>query len=140
MALPEEILRWIIKYDDMPKRYSIGFIGSATADDQRNALVASLSRYYPDAILGTTEIPSANTPQPNGRLSRDRYYKTLQQCRVVLSLPGAGFDTFRFWEHAACNALHVAPRVPLFIPNPFQEGEEICHYNGTADDLRRTSR
>jgi glycosyltransferase involved in cell wall biosynthesis len=135
MALPEEIFNWIARYDAMPKRHSIGFLGS-THNDGREALLDELSRRYDDTLFQATEIPSEETPVPQGRLSRDAYYRRLQQCRVVLSLPGAGLDCFRFWEHAACNAVHISPRVPLFIPHDFNNPHEIIRFN-EPDDLWR---
>lgn len=136
MALPEEIFNWIARYDEMPKRFSVGFLGSSM-NDGRQLIAEELSRRYPDALLRASDVPSPDNPAPEGRLSRDLYYQKLQQCQVVLSLAGGGFDTFRFWEHAACNAVHLAPRFPLFIPNDFNETEEMLRFDGTTDDLRR---
>jgi hypothetical protein len=135
MALPEEIFNWITQYDGLPKRYSIGFLGS-THNDNRKSLIEFLSRHYPDTLFQSTEIPSRDAPAPKGRLSRDSYYRHLQQCRIVLSLAGAGSDTFRFWEHAACTGVHVAPRFSLFIPNNFKRDKEILRFEG-VQDLKR---
>ena len=135
MALPEEVFHWISSYDRLPKSYSIGFLGS-THDGQRRRLVESLADQYPDALFAATPIPSQSAPVPGGRLGRDGYYRKLQQCRMVLTLAGAGFDTFRFWENAACNALHLAGRFPFFIPNDFENGVEIMRFN-TVDGLKQ---
>jgi len=136
MALPEEIFHWIARYDATPKKYSVGFLGS-TNDDGRKALLDQFSKRYDKTLFQTTDIPSGNKPIPQGRMSRDTYYRQLQKCHVVLSLPGAGIDTFRFWEHAACNAVHVAPLAPLFIPNDFQNQREILRFE-KLDDLWRS--
>jgi glycosyltransferase involved in cell wall biosynthesis len=128
MALPEEIFNWITMHDGLPKQYSIGFLGS-TQNDHRKQLVETLKTYYPDALFQVTEIPNNHNPTPDGRMGRDRYYQQLQQCRMVLSLPGAGNDTFRFWEDAACNAVHLAPRIPLFIPDDFDSNKEIVRFS-----------
>jgi hypothetical protein len=135
MALPEEIFQWIARYDTAPKKYSIGFLGS-TCDDGRKAILDNLSRRYPDTLFQATEIPSTENTIPQGRIIRDVYYQQLQQCRIVLSLPGAGLDTFRFWEHAACNAVHMSPRLPLFIPDDFKDQREIMRFE-SLDDLCR---
>jgi hypothetical protein len=135
MAIPEEIFNWITQYDGVPKRYSIGFLGS-THNDDRKALIELLSGHYSDTLFQTTEIPSPNTTVPKGRLSRDSYYRHLQQCRIVLSLAGAGADTFRFWEHAACSGVHMAPQLPLLIPNDFKRDQEILRFEG-FEDLKR---
>ena len=135
MALPEELLHWITHYDGLAKTYSVGFLGS-THDGARKRLLESLARYYPDALFQATAVPCDNQPLPAGRFGRDDYYRYLQQCRIVLSLAGAGYDTFRFWENAAVNAVHAAAAMPLFIPDDFVSGNEILRFE-TAEDLRR---
>jgi hypothetical protein len=134
MALPEEILNWITSYDALPKKYSIGFLGS-THDGRRRALIEQLARWYPDGLFSASVVPSQSNPFPEGRFGRDDYYRELQQCRLVLSLAGAGCDTFRFWENAACRAVHAAQRVPLFIPDDFENGRSIVRFTD-ADQLR----
>ena len=136
MALPEEIFKWIASYDAVPKQHSIGFLGSYS-HRRRRELIETLKKFYPDALFQTSVIPSADAPSPDGRLSRDDYYLSLQRCRMVLSLPGSGYDTFRFWEHAACNAVHVCERMPLLIPNDFSERQQLFRFNG-LDELRKT--
>lgn len=135
MALPQEIFDWIARYDEVPKNFTFGFLGS-THDGSRKRMVESLARYYPQSLFQATEVPSGDKPLPEGRMGRDEYYHRLQQCRVVLSLAGAGYDTFRFWENVACNAIHAAARMPLFIPDDFRDGQSILRFD-TIDELRR---
>ncbi len=135
MALPEEIFNWIRRYDGLAKRYSIGFLGSSH-NDTRKRFIEALSTHYPDALLYSTALPRDDNPCPDGRVGRDQYYRKLQQCKIVLSLPGAGNDTFRFWEHAACNALHAAASAPLYIPCDFDSNQDIIRFSG-LDELRK---
>jgi spore maturation protein CgeB len=51
-------------------------------------------------------------------------------------LPGAGYDTFRFWENAACNAVHLSASSPLCIPYDFADGTQILRF-GDVESLRR---
>ena len=127
MGLPEEVLNWITSYDDQPKKYSIGFLGS-TQDGERRRIAETIAAHFPDALLEATTVPSPEDPNPNGRFGRDDYYRHLQQCRMVLSLAGAGYDTFRFWENAACNAVHISSRFPLYIPDDFADGHQILRF------------
>jgi hypothetical protein len=135
MALPEEILQWIMTDDHLPKEYSIGFLGS-TNDGRRRKIVEEIERFYPNTLFQTTNVPSAADSCPQGRLSRRKYYRQLQKCRIVLSLSWAGYDTFRFWENAACNAVHLAFRFPLYIPNDFTDNQNILRFDH-PDELRR---
>lgn len=135
MGLPEELLNWITSYDALPKLYSIGFLGS-THDGARRRLVDALASRYPDTLFEATAIPSPEKPVPSGRLGRDAYYRALQQCRMVLTLAGAGYDTFRFWENAACNALHLCADFPLYLPDRFDDGKEIVLFS-TVEVLQR---
>lgn len=134
MAIPQEIFKWISSYDKAPKQYSVGFLGS-THDGVRKKIAETINRHYPDALLQTSIVPSGDNPSPDGRLGRSAYYLNLQKCRVVLSLPGAGFDTFRFWENAACNAVHVSAQMPLFIPYDFKDKSNIFRFTH-IDELK----
>jgi hypothetical protein len=136
MALPEEIFQWIASYDYLPKQYSVGFLGS-TRDGRRRQIIEAIAKYYPDALLQTSIVPNGSDPSPRGRFGRDDYYRNLQKCRIVLSLAGAGYDTFRFWENAACNAVHFCARMPLFIPNDFKETSQIFRFTD-IDEIRRS--
>ena len=136
MALPEELLTWISSYDQMPKRFSIGFLGSCN-DGARRELVERLASRFHDTLFQATSIPSLESPLPQGRFGRDAYYRALQQCRMVLTLAGAGFDTFRFWENAACNAIHLCPVLPLFVPDDFRHGVHILRFADTNELLRQ---
>jgi len=135
MALPIEILNWIAEWDQMPKIHSVGFLGS-TFDDNRRQIIEAIAREFPDARVAATPLPTEGTPLPDGRMGRADYYRALQSCRVVLSLPGAGQDTFRFWENAACYAGHLSAKSPLFIPDDFENGAQILRFSD-VDELRR---
>jgi hypothetical protein len=135
MALPEEVFHRIMRYDDLPKKYTIGFLGS-THDGVRKQVVDTLAQRYPQSLFQATAIPNSEDPEPKGRLGRDAYYRQLQQCSIVLTLAGAGYDTFRFWENAACNALHAAVQMPLFIPDDFEDNRSIMRF-GAIEELCR---
>lgn len=120
MALPTEIMDWIDRHADAPKTHSVGFLGSLS-DPARGEMLAEVGRLFPDVRLHCWD----KSQEWQGR---DGYYRALQSCRVVLTLPGAGYDTFRYWEHAACNAAHVAQRMPILIPQDFRDGHEIARF------------
>jgi len=135
MALPEEIYDLITSFDHTEKRYSIGFLGS-TQDDNRKAFIEQIGAWYQDTLFSTTCIPTSDNNKPTGRYGRNDYYKMLQSCYFTLSLPGAGYDTFRFWENSAVHGVQICQEMPLYIPHPFRDGEEILFFD-TAETLHR---
>ncbi len=137
MALPEEIFNRITSYGDNPKSYSIGFIGAVGKYlESRSTLIENLAYYYPDSLLQEAPVSYDADVHPDERVGLDSYYDNLQRCSVVLTLRGNGYDTFRFWENAACNALHVSEEMPLFIPEDFKNEKHIMRFSN-IDQLRR---
>jgi hypothetical protein len=137
MALPEEIYNWIRNFDTVEKTYSIGFLGSVgQLDGKRKSFIDAVAKYYPDTLLSTTAVPSDDNPYPAVRFGRNDYYLNLQKCKIVLNLKGAGYDTFRFWENSACNAVHVSQKLPLFIPDDFEDGRQILRFD-SVPELRK---
>lgn len=138
MALPEEVYRIITTFDTNQPKYTIGFLGSSShLCDERKLYVEAIASRYPDTLLRSTAVPSEGKPMPEGRLGRLDYYSTLQSCKMVLNLRGAGYDTFRFWENSACKAVHLSQRLPLFIPNDFVEGKEILRFSSLEELYRK---
>ncbi len=136
MALPEEIFNRISSYNYNPKSYSIGFLGSVgKQSESRRTLIEKIASYYPDSLLQAAPISESENKHPDERVGLDSYYDNLQRCSVVLTLRGAGYDTFRFWENAACNALHVSEAMPLFIPDDFKDKRDILRFSD-IDQLR----
>lgn len=128
MAMPVEVLDWIDRHADTPKTHSVGFLGSRSGlTTERNAVLDELCRICPDALVDAWGVSDGKWQ------GRDAYYHALQSCKVVLTLPGAGSDTFRYWENAACNAAHIATRMPLFIPNDFRDGHEIMRFSSIGE-------
>lgn len=136
MALPEKIFKRITSLDKTPKSYSVGFLGSiGNGAEKRNHIVKELTSHYHDTLFRTFPI-SKPGERPRERESLDSYYKKLQQCHIVLTLQGAGCDTFRFWENAACNAVHISEKMPLFIPNDFNNEQQIFRFSN-INELRK---
>ena len=131
MSMPQEVLDWIERHAGVQKRHSIGFLGSRTPFTQeRNRLLDELAGRFPDSLL------QAGPREAGPILGRDDYYRAMQGCKMVLNLPGAGYDTFRYWENAACNALHIAKAMPLRIPDDFREGQEIVRFADLGELLQ----
>jgi hypothetical protein len=137
MALPEELIHWIQSYDRNPKSYAVGFLSSFTsAYEERKTIAEKISRWYGDCLLNVCPVPQPGGKTPEGWLPRDQYYAELQKCRVLLTVRGSGYDTFRFWENAACNAVHVCQKMPLYIPNDFEHGIHLFRF-GHLEELKK---
>lgn len=128
-SIPQPLIDWIERHENEPKTHSIGFLGSrGKLTPDRNAMLDKLAEAFPDNMV-TAWAVGQNPPS-----SRDSYYRDMQSCRVLLNLPGAGVNAFRYWENAACNALNIAKRVPLLVPNDFREGLEVLKFD-TLNEL-----
>jgi hypothetical protein len=130
ISLPEEVMDWIQSYDSNPKEYSVGFLGSFDERyRERKEIAEAVSKWYEDCLFNVCAVPPPNGETPDGWVSRDLYYSNLQKCRVLLNVRGAGYDTFRFWENAACNAVQVSQEMPLYIPNAFEHGIHLLRFS-----------
>src|SRR4030042_723580 len=83
---------------------------------------------YGDCLVNVCPVPLVGGNTPPGWLPRDLYYSQLQKCRVLLTVRGAGYDTFRFWENADCKAIHISQKMPLYIPNDFEHGVHLFRF------------
>jgi hypothetical protein len=127
MAMPIEGIAWIDRHAGAPKTHSVAFLGSRSPHTpDRNALLDDMARIFPDGMIGSWAVGDASP-------GRDGYYRNLQSCQVVISLPGAGLDTFRYWENASCNAVHAAKEMALYIPDPFRDGRELITFTNLSD-------
>lgn len=64
-----------------------------------------------------------------------RYLEELASCAVVLNLPGAGWDTLRYWEAPALGRLMISMRPRIAIPDDFVDGKEIVFCRDDLSDL-----
>ena len=57
------------------------------------------------------------------------YFDVLSRSKVVINIPGLGWDCGRYWEAIANKALVLTYKLELEIPNPFQENLHILSFN-----------
>jgi hypothetical protein len=138
ISLPEEVMDWIQSYDGNPKEFSVGFLGSFDEHyRERKEIAAAVSHWYGDCLFNVCAVPPPGGKTPSGWVPRDSYYSNLQKCRVLLNVRGAGYDTFRFWENAACNAVQISQKMPIFIPNDFEHGVHLLRFTNLCDLRKR---
>ena len=138
MAMPEEIFDEISHFDSESKTYSVGFVGSLSDQDGfRKRVVSALKEYFPEGLFRLSGVADGNNPVPEGRLGKHNYYKSLQQCETLVTLRGAGYDTFRYWEHISCNSVNVVEKFPLFIPNQFIEDKHLLRFTSDRELIQQ---
>lgn len=64
-----------------------------------------------------------------------RYLEELAACAVVLNLPGAGWDTLRYWEAPALGRFMISMRPRIAIPDNFVDGKEAVFCRDDLADL-----
>ncbi len=64
-----------------------------------------------------------------------RYLEELAACAVVLNLPGAGWDTLRYWEVPALGRFMISMRPRIVIPDNFEDGKEVVFCRDDLSDL-----
>lgn len=57
------------------------------------------------------------------------YFDVLQRSKVVINVPGRGWDCGRFWEAIANKAMVLTYKLEIEIPNPFIENIHILSFN-----------
>ena len=68
-----------------------------------------------------------------GNLSPKEYIKTIQRSKIVMSLPGSSYDIFRYWEVPYYSVCLMSLKVPLPIPNNFEDGVSAIFFDGLSD-------
>jgi len=66
-------------------------------------------------------------------IPKEDYNAALAASLVGVSVPGAGYDTYRYWETAYFGCALLSQRLPILIPDNFRDGEEAVFWGSTAD-------
>ncbi len=64
-----------------------------------------------------------------------KYLEELAACRIVINMPGVGWDTLRYWEVPAVGRLLISPRPKIVIPDNFIDRQEIVFCRDDLSDL-----
>jgi len=76
--------------------------------------------------IGASDISLKKSDRGYANHNKD-YYHQLNNSIACISIPGGGFETFRYWEILASGSLLVSKRNALKMPNELVEG---VHYLG----------
>jgi hypothetical protein len=63
------------------------------------------------------------------------YLRELAACRIVLNIPGVGWDTQRYWEVPAVGGFMVSVKPQIVIPNNFEDGKHLVFCKDDLSDL-----
>jgi len=63
-----------------------------------------------------------------------KYYDQLNNSHICISVPGGGFETFRYWEILASGALLISKRISLQAHNSLTDGVHFLGFD-TIDEL-----
>lgn len=110
--------------------YDVAFLGTAT--DPLRVRVADELR----ASGLRVAVPAAL--DDGERTTWTDYMRTLSASRIGISVRGAGFDTFRYWEIPYAGALLLAETPRTVIPRNFEDGREAVF--AEPDDLVAAAR
>lgn len=106
--------------------------------DTMKMLLRSM-KHIPNAWIGPVEETLPNSRyQATGSRQGEAYLEVLRRSRVSLSLPGQGWDTYRFWEILACGSCLLSPRSVLrnlTISPPPREGIDYLGFDSNDELL-----
>lgn len=68
-------------------------------------------------------------------LPREQFCALLNRSKISISVRGADYDVFRYWEIPYHGALLLSQRVPILIPDNFVEGESAMFFDGPEEML-----
>jgi hypothetical protein len=57
----------------------------------------------------------------SGKIGWNEYSKIINASKISLSLPGSGYDTFRYWEIPYYESALASPQLPIQIDNNFED-------------------
>jgi hypothetical protein len=98
-----------------PPEMDVTFLGSPT-NSQRPDLIRALGALRAEGLR--VRVPG------QGRLPWHEYLRALSRSRIAISLPGNGFDTYRYWEIPYSGSLLLGAVPQIVIPDNFEDGRE----------------
>ncbi len=66
-----------------------------------------------------------------------KYFNILSRSKIVVNIPGRGWDCGRFWEAISNKALVITYKLDIVMPNPFIEGKHILCFNSLDDFIAK---
>lgn len=102
----------------MERTRKVAFLGKVT----------SLARQEIWSVLTGLGLPSQEPLR-----SKEKYNEVLASSLVGISVRGAGWDTYRYWENAYFGCAPLCERSKIQVPENFVEGQEAIFFDGIPD-------
>ncbi|MCL6581414.1 MAG: glycosyltransferase [Firmicutes bacterium] len=109
--------------EEVPRDIDVSFVARPTTEARRR-YAEVLEREGFLVILGEG-VP------------REQFCWILNRSKISVSLRGAAWDTFRYWEIPYHGALLMSERLPVIIPDDFVDGESAVFFDSPEDMLAR---
>lgn len=68
-------------------------------------------------------------------MPREQFCWILNRSKIAVSLRGAAWDTFRYWEIPYHGAVLLSERLPILIPDNFVDGESAVFFSSPGEML-----
>ena len=110
------------------KEFDFSFIGSPNTPyriEISRRLEKLALRHDLKVFLNLTELRNNKNPL----IPWLDYVDIVQKSKMSLSLPGAGFDTFRYWEIPYYGTCLVSPYLPIEIPHNFKDMQSSIFFS-----------
>lgn len=79
---------------------------------------------YHEAIERLRQNSKYNIASNLGNIPYEKYISLLKDSKIAISLRGAGWDTYRYWEIPYCGAVLFSEFLEIKIPDNFEKGVE----------------
>ncbi len=123
-------------FDNLPERlpdkfkYDVSF-WAVESNPIRTSALDLLEDKFDCRSNGTTRNQTFRRYKRKGSF----YLQEIASCRIVLSFPGVGWDTFRYWEVPALGRFMISIKPKIKIPQDFENNKNIIFCRDDLSDL-----
>ena len=103
------------------------------ASARAGAFFMGLHRRDPMRAAIAAVMTHMGIPVTQSQIPKESYNRRLAASLVGVSVRGAGWDTYRYWEVPYFGAALLSQRLPIEIPADFVDGQEAVFFQGPED-------
>ena len=133
---PRYMLSCMLSADRVPERQKIiDMLNEMNLKDLYIGKIDEAEDDYEKMLTMHGADPDVPRDERGYAFHNDDYYEQIRQSRACISVPGGGFDTFRFWEILGAGALLISKRIALRMPDPPVENKHYLAFD-TPEELK----